>query len=133
MNQSRLSAFLIRVVLGLRFTIHGWPKVFDLFGDGSGWPAEVESLDLEPAFVFAAVIAFGEALSGVAMILGVLPRLAGLTIMLIMAGAVWCITGAKGYSDGYEYNLALMVMALSVILTGPGAYAWELRPRKAER
>ena len=129
---ARLSSFLIRITLGLCFTIHGWPKVFGLFGDGH-WPAYVKSLNLEPSFLFAAVIAFAEALSGVALILGVFPRIAGLAVVFLMAGAIWSVTGVNGYSNmnnGFEYNLALMVMGFSVALTGPGAYALKISTRK---
>ena len=124
------ASFFLRITLGVCFCIHGWPKVAKLFG--GDWVSQVESMGLEPAWLFAASIAFGEALAGTAMLLGLFHKVAALAIIAIMVGAIWTMTGRHGYSGpgGFEYNVALIAMALSVMLTGPGAYAYKLEKKK---
>jgi putative oxidoreductase len=125
----RLASFLLRITLGVCFCVHGWPKVAQLFGERvpGNWVVTVQSLGLEPAWLFAGLIALGEALAGTAMLLGLFPRLASLTIIAIMVGAICTVQWEKGYSGGWEYNVALIAMAAAVFLTGPGAYAYKLK------
>jgi len=122
------ASFFLRITLGVCFCVHGWPKVAELFGKGD-WP----SYGVEPAWLFAIGVAFGEALAGTAMLIGVFHKLAALVIIVIMVGAIWTVHGKNGYSiqgKGFEYNVALIAMALSVFLTGPGAYAYQLKKKE---
>jgi uncharacterized membrane protein YphA (DoxX/SURF4 family) len=68
-------------------------------------------------------VAWGELLCGIALLLGVLTRLAAAGIIVIMIGAIWAVTGAHGFSaagGGYEYNLAIVAMCAALIIKGPG-------------
>lgn len=129
-KQSRVAALLVRLTLGVCFCIHGGPKVVGLFDGTSGIVGTMKNLGFEPAFLFGSLVAFGELLGGIAMIFGVFTRAAGIGLALIMVGAIWTVHGKNGYhvtKEGFEYNLALMVMAISVALTGPGAYAFKIK------
>jgi uncharacterized membrane protein YphA (DoxX/SURF4 family) len=70
-------------------------------------------------------VAWGEVVGGAALLLGFLTRLAALGMVIIQAGAIYTVTGAKGFSTttgaGYEYNVALIAMCLAIILLGGGA------------
>jgi uncharacterized membrane protein YphA (DoxX/SURF4 family) len=70
------------------------------------------------------LVAWGELLGGVAMLLGFLTRWAGLGLVIIQIGAIATVTYAKGFSagggGGYEYNVALVGMCLALMLTGGG-------------
>jgi uncharacterized membrane protein YphA (DoxX/SURF4 family) len=70
------------------------------------------------------LVAWGELLGGVAMLLGFLTRWAGLGLVIIQIGAIATVTWAKGFSAGggagYEYNVALIGMCLGLMLTGGG-------------
>jgi uncharacterized membrane protein YphA (DoxX/SURF4 family) len=70
-------------------------------------------------------VAWGELLGGVALLVGMLTRLAALGLIVIQAGAMYTVTLGQGFSDaaggGYEYNLALVAMCVAVVLLGPGA------------
>jgi putative oxidoreductase len=127
----RAAGLVLRIPLGVCLVFHGAPKVIDLFGShDTGWVDRVASLGLSPAVPAAAAIATGEVLAGLAMVLGVFPRVAGSVIVAIMLGAIWAVTGERGYSihnAGYEYNVALIAMAIAVMLIGPGAYAFRLQ------
>jgi uncharacterized membrane protein YphA (DoxX/SURF4 family) len=69
-------------------------------------------------------VAWGELLGGVALLLGVLTRLAAAGLVIIQIGAILTVTAARGFSfaagGGFEYNIALIAMCLALILTGGG-------------
>ena len=120
---------VIRLALAVIFIYHGFGKVFGAGGFGTAWnphgmPAVVQVL-----------VAWGELLSGVAMLLGLFTRLAGVVIIVVMAGAIVLVHGQNGFdimNMGFEYNFALIAMALSVILSGPGALAIESKKKGTE-
>ena len=124
------SHLVVRLALGIVFFAHGAQKVFGWFGGpglrgiiaafkGMGVPA--------PA---AALAAFIEFLGGVAMVLGFLARPAAVGIIVVMLVAIakvharqgffinWQLTPGKGH--GYEFNFALIAMALSILIGGAG-------------
>jgi uncharacterized membrane protein YphA (DoxX/SURF4 family) len=69
-------------------------------------------------------VAWGELLAGIALLLGVLTRAAAVGVIVIMIGAIWTVTGAKGFAaasgSGYEYNLAIVAMCLVLFIKGAG-------------
>jgi uncharacterized membrane protein YphA (DoxX/SURF4 family) len=93
--------------------------------------AKQEKTQPEPEILRHAIaqfaVAWGELVGGIALFFGFLTRLAGLGLMVIQVGAIYTVTGAKGFSlaegGGYEYNLALLAMCLSVIILGGGCLA----------
>jgi uncharacterized membrane protein YphA (DoxX/SURF4 family) len=70
-------------------------------------------------------VAWGELLGGVALLLGVMTRLAALGILIIQVGAVVTVTWAYGFSfsqgGGWGYNLAILGMCLALMCLGSGA------------
>src|SRR5262249_2129901 len=73
------------------------------------------------------LVAWGELLGGIALLLGLLTRWAAAAMVVIQLGAIATVTGARGFSfadgGGYEYNLALLAMCLCVIVLGGGICA----------
>jgi putative oxidoreductase len=115
--KNHLAPLLLRLGLAVIFLYHGSHKIVE--GVGAEW-----SNDL-PIYVQIPV-AWGELLAGVALLLGVLTRLAAAGIIVIMAGAIATTTWENGFSilnRGYEYNFAIIVMGVVLILLGPGALA----------
>jgi uncharacterized membrane protein YphA (DoxX/SURF4 family) len=91
---------------------------------------------LAPASVQAAV-AWAEVVCGAALLLGVLTRLAALAMIAVQLGAIFAVTGSKGFStgvvSGYEFNVVLIAVCLAIAVAGPGALAvdrWLWRRRK---
>lgn len=130
----RFAAFVLRVVLGLCFTMHGLQKVFGLFdGPGlEGFSGYYASLGFGPEWL-AYLVAFGELASGIALVLGTLHRAAALVVILIMVGAIVTVHSANGYfndKQGFEYPLALIALAIGVIAIGPGSWAFELNKKR---
>jgi uncharacterized membrane protein YphA (DoxX/SURF4 family) len=84
------------------------------------------------------LVAWGEFLGGIAMLLGLLTRVAAAGLIVIQVGAIVLVTGAQGFSagagGGYEYNVALIGMFLVLLLTGGGTVSLDRlmrRPRRA--
>lgn len=123
-----LGLLLIRLVIGLTFAAHGTQKIFGWFGgygiEGmTGW---FESIGLKPAKPLAILAGVGEIGAGLLFAAGLLTPLAALAIVVIMLVAIRTVTGQNGYwitANGYEYSVAIIVIAVGVALTGPGAYA----------
>ena len=126
--------FLLRLALGVIFVMHGAQKVLGLFG-GQGLQATVQNfeagLGIPPGFGYAA--AFTEFFGGIALLLGLLTRIAALGIGTVMAVAMWKVHLANGFflnftceggkGHGIEYNVALFAIALALFLAGGGSYS----------
>lgn len=116
--------FFIRVVLGVIFFMHGAQKVLGMFG-GPGLEGTVGFMGKMgvPAFL-AYVSAFTEFLGGIFLVFGFLSRISAIGLFINMLVAVALVHLKNGFfmqTQGYEYNLALMAMALGIAIGGPGA------------
>jgi putative oxidoreductase len=73
------------------------------------------------------LVAWGELVGGVVLLLGFLTRWAALALILIQVGAICMVTGARGFAPtgetGYEYNVALVAMCLALVVLGGGTLA----------
>jgi putative oxidoreductase len=110
----------IRLVLGIIFMAHGAQKLFGAFG-GPGMAGTVgffAGIGIKPALFWAWVVALAEFFGGLGILLGLLTGVASAVIIVNIL-----VHGKKGFfamAGGFEYNLSLIVMALSLILSGPG-------------
>jgi putative oxidoreductase len=130
---------IVRITLGIIFFMHGGQKVMGWFG-GHGLTATVQMMSgmgLPVPLVYA--VCLGEFLGGIGLIAGCLSRWAAAGIGIIMMGAIITVHGQHGFflsmtpdnGNGFEYNLALVAMALAVVIAGPGRCACDnLRCRK---
>ncbi len=125
------SLLIVRVVLGIIFFAHGAQKVFGWFG-GPGLRGTIgyfkQSLGIPAGATVLA--AFTECFGGLAVLVGFLARPAALGLIAVMLVAVatvhwkngfflnWSNTPGKGH--GFEFNLALIGMALAVLVGGAG-------------
>jgi len=86
-------------------------------------------LNIPPAAtVFAACV---ECFGGLALVAGLLARPAAVGVIVVMLMAIAKVHGKNGFflnfymtpgrGHGYEYNLALTAMALSILIGGAGA------------
>ncbi len=112
---------IMRLALAAIFIIHGLQKVNSQMDWGAEWYDNM--FEGQMAAPKQKLIAYCELFGGIALGLGFLTRLACLGIITLMAGAIWKVTGANGFSimnGGYEYNLILIVMSLGLFLIGGG-------------
>lgn len=115
---------ILRVMLGLLFLAHAWLKLFVF--KPAGTAGFFQSLDL-PAWLAYATIA-AEVLGGVALILGVWPRLVALVLIPILVGTIVKVHGKAGFyfdrpNGGWEYPAIWAVSLLVFALLGDGPLA----------
>jgi putative oxidoreductase len=117
---------VLRVVLGVIFAAHGAQKLFGSFG-GPGLRGTAGShgqLGIKPPFLMAVVAGLAEFVGGIMIAVGFLTPLAAVALILTMAVAVFTVHLKNGFfnmNGGYEFNLALAAMALTLLITGAGA------------
>lgn len=123
-----LGVLIIRLVIGVLFIGHGAQKLFGSFGGyglkgTGGW---FESIGMKPGITMALIAGLAELFGGILFALGLLTPLAGIMIAGTMVMAIVKVHGPNGLwstSNGYEYNLTLLAVAIGVALIGPGQYA----------
>ena len=113
---------LLRLVMGAAFILHGWPKI----QNPMGWmPPEMSVPGIWQAL--AALSEFG---GGIALILGLLTRLASLGIGSVMVVAIGMVHIHLGHpfvnqTGGPSWELAAVYLACAVLffLQGPGRFS----------
>jgi len=147
------AALILRLGLAAIFLFHGSLKF--VFGFTSWEPSLPEPVQ--------AAVAWVEIICGVCFLLGLFSRYAGIAVIVIMASAIWLVSGQSDVvrieqtartgvddagalyrgmnriSPGYEYNVALLVMAAALVMLGSGPFALdrfivaEIRRRREKR
>ncbi|WP_175987104.1 DoxX family protein [Bacillus sp. Marseille-Q1617] len=123
-----LGLLIIRLVIGVLFIGHGAQKLFGWYGGHGlkgtgGW---FESIGMKPGVTMALVAGLSELAGGILFALGLLTPFAAILIAATMFMAIVKVHGQNGLwatSNGYEYNLTLLAVAIGVALIGPGQYA----------
>jgi putative oxidoreductase len=121
-------ATVLRLPIGLILAAHGGQKLFAWFGgyglEGTGqWMA---SVGLEPGFLMAILAGGAEFFGGVALMLGLLTRIAAATNALTMLVALLWVHASQGFflnAHGIEYALALLAATVSLFIMGGGQYS----------
>lgn len=117
---------LLRIVLGVVFFAHGSQKTLAWFG-GTGLEAGAAGFEQYlgiPAFLFYTT-AFTEFLGGILLIIGLLTRPVSMGISIIMIVAIISVHFKNGFflPGGFEYNLTLLTLSLSIFLKGADNYS----------
>ena len=123
-----IALFALRLVVGLLFIGHGTQKLFGWFGGygikgTGGW---LESIGVKPGVPFAFVAGASEAIGGLLLVLGFALPVAAVLLGAAMLVAIFKVTGANGLwitQNGFEYNLVLLVLVVSLAFTGAGRIA----------
>jgi putative oxidoreductase len=116
-----VSVVPLRAALGATMLYHGAEK---LRGEGPEQTGQMfEQLGLQPGRKLAKLTGWSELLAGGALVLGLATRAAALAVLVTQGMAIAKVHGQKGFSNlagGYEFNLALMAVALGIFVAGPG-------------
>jgi putative oxidoreductase len=114
---------ILRVVTGVIFIAHGWQKLFS-FGL-AGVTQGFAGMGIPFAGIAAPAVAFVELFGGIALVLGLLTRPAGLGLAITMFGAMMFVHIQSGFfaPQGIEFVLALMGAALTLMVTGAGSWS----------
>jgi putative oxidoreductase len=122
-RQLDIALAVLRLAIGAVFIAHGGQKVF-VYGI-EGVVGSFGQMGMPMAGIVGPLVAFGELLGGIALVLGFLTRAAGAGLALIMAGALFLVHLPAGFflPNGIEYVLVLFAAAVAFALTGAGAYS----------
>jgi putative oxidoreductase len=120
-----LGLLILRVSLGAIFGVHGFKKVLGLLNLSGieDFLKTLADIGVSPVIFWAWAVAAVEFVGGVFLILGILPRLSAAAISIVMVVAVITIYGVKSFLmpfGGPEYQLLILAVCLSIILTGAG-------------
>ncbi len=139
-----LGLLVLRVGLGAVLVAHGLQKLSGWWG-GEGISAFKNSLSdigYQHADILAYVGAGGEIVAGVLLVLGLFTPVAAAGALAFLINGLLAAISARPHShslsyflpDGHEYQITLIVLAVAVILCGPGRYGldagrgWAHRP-----
>lgn len=119
---------LLRVLVGVAFSLHGFQKLFGWFGGGgptatARWFA---SLGFGDGRVAAVMAGSSEIAGGLGLALGLLTPLAAAAMIGVMTVAAIVNGSDNGFwsaDKGWELNGYLIAVAFAVAVTGPGAYS----------
>jgi putative oxidoreductase len=113
--KNEVGGLILRLVLGGVFLLHGLVKFREGISetitrfDGYGIP-------------YAEVVGFGvagiELLGGFFLIIGFSTRFVSALLVGVMAGAIIFVKFEEGFLNGFEFNVALIGMALYLLIAG---------------
>ena len=124
-----IALFLVRVTMGVIFVGHGLQKVFGLFGGPGidGVTAMLSGMGFAYPGVWAWMVSLSEAIGGLFLVLGIMPRTSAGLIVIIMSVAIAKVHGSHGLfasNNGFEYPLLILVTAVFLISSGGGRFSF---------
>ncbi len=136
-NENSLSATILRIPVGIALMAHGAQKLFGWFGgyglEATGqWMSQgvfigqwLSGIGIEAGFLLAFLAGSAEFFGGLALVLGLLTRPAGLVnaFTMLVAMTVHLGSGFFAAKGGYEYALVLFAASLALAIQGGGRYA----------
>ncbi|WML58930.1 DoxX family protein [Neobacillus sp. PS2-9] len=122
-NKFEVSTFILRVVLGISFFIHGLTKFQGGIENIVGW---FDSIGLPGGLAY--VVAVIELVGGLALVIGLGSRVVSILLSLVMIGAMIKVKLAVGFLGngqmaGYELDLAFLAMAVVIAVNDSKLFA----------
>ena len=125
-----LALLILRFALGGIMLAHGLQKVGVVEGGAPNLQSTIDGMagmNIPNWLAYLSVLA--ELGGGVALIIGLLGKLAAFGIAVNMAVAIYKVHLTKGFfnPEGFEFPLALFAMATALLITGMGAFSLDGR------
>lgn len=111
---------LLRLVLGLIFIAHGWPKLKDL----KTTQANFDGMGFKPGRLWGTLVALVEFVGGILFILGLFTQAAAFILAIeFIVIIIWKLKIKQKLVGGYELDLALLAALLVLATMGSTLYA----------
>jgi len=122
-RQINIGLTILRLVVGAIFIAHGGQKLFVFGFDGVA--GAFGQMGVPMAGIVGPFVALVEFFGGLALITGLLTRLASLGLASTMVVAILLVHAANGFFNpgGIEFPLSLLGSTLLLALTGAGAWS----------
>lgn len=105
----------LRASIGVIFIVHSLKK-FD-----PSWQEWLINMGIPPELQLP--IALAELIGGILLVIGILTRISAAIFSMILLGAIFHIRWENGFfisQGGWEWDLAMLAVTLSIIVAGPG-------------
>ena len=111
----------IRIMAGIAFILHGLPKFENLQGTQGFFASVGIPADL------ALGIGLLEVIGGILLFVGLVTRITSILFIIEMIGAILIVKAGNGFmgEGGYEVDLLLMSISISLLISGPGRVSIE--------
>lgn len=126
-RQINIGLGILRTVVGAIFVAHAGQKLF-VFGV-DGVTAGFAGMGIPMASVAAPLVILAELFGGLALITGLLTRVAAASLALVMLGAIGFAHLSAGFfnPNGIEFPLTLLAAAATLVATGAGSFSLDAR------
>ncbi len=120
--------FLIRVVVGAIFVVHGYQK----FSGQMDATAMLTNLQFPAPEVFAVILVAAELIGGALLIIGALTHWAAKMLTIVAAVALIVVHLPNGFTGqgGYEFILLILVCCIALMIAGPGRWSVDAALKK---
>ena len=116
---------LVRIMAGLLMAAHGAQKLLGWWGGSSmaKWSEDLERQGVRPGWLWAWISVLGQ-MAGLALAIGFLTPITAAASLVAPMVVVVIQKWPKGFFNvrgGIEFMLAILVIGVALVLTGPGA------------
>ncbi|HLD34793.1 MAG: hypothetical protein UY12_C0008G0003 [Parcubacteria group bacterium GW2011_GWA2_47_8b] len=118
---SELALWVLRIVFGAIFLVHGWPKLKGLRATAENF----EMMGFRPGKFWGTFIAFLEVFGGLAIILGIYTEtLATLFAIEMAVATIWKMKRGQKFVGGIELDLILFASGLILSAFSSSIYSF---------
>ena len=121
---NQLAPFILRVVIGIIFLDLGYLK---LGKEKTAWNMFFQTIHFKPSYLFVTLLAVIEIISGAFLIVGYLTQIAALVMAIILFAEAYVeLRDGAILKRDIVFYILLLAICLSLLLTGAGAFAFDL-------